>query len=87
MEIIYIDLKLLSKLWFLLNSSLPVFMKFNNCDFRRIKKKYFHLWRFYPEYVKIVQEREKRRLEMRRKVASILPDFEGSSSIKVDESM
>ncbi|XP_064599570.1 coiled-coil domain-containing protein 191-like [Liolophura sinensis] len=41
----------------------------------RIKKKMLKIWRQYPEYRKQEAEREKRKADMRRKVASLLPDF------------
>ena len=44
---------------------------------RRIQKKYFHVLRYFPEIIKQKKEKEKRREELRKKVASMLPDFEG----------
>ncbi|XP_071959116.1 uncharacterized protein [Antedon mediterranea] len=44
-------------------------------DFQRGIKTVFNAWRRFPKMLKMEREREKRVLEMRKKVASLLPDF------------
>ncbi|KAK6173528.1 hypothetical protein SNE40_016960 [Patella caerulea] len=44
---------------------------------RYLQKKTFRAWRRLPEELQVEREKEKRREEMRQKVASMLPDFEG----------
>ena len=50
--------------------------------YRRIKKKAFNALRNFPKFIREEREREKRRSEMRKKVAYMLPDFEGSRSAR-----
>lgn len=50
--------------------------------FRRLLlKRYLHAWRTLPEEIEKEKLRERRRAELRQKVASILPDFEPSVSV------
>ena len=47
-----------------------------------IKRKTFNALRNFPRFIMEEREREKRRSEMRKKVASMLPDFEVSKSTR-----
>jgi hypothetical protein len=49
--------------------------------FRLLLKRYLHAWRTLPEEIEKEKLRERRRAELRQKVASILPDFEPSVSV------
>ncbi|KAL4235902.1 hypothetical protein ACF0H5_004292 [Mactra antiquata] len=48
---------------------------------RMLLKRHFTAWLKLPEEIEREKEREKRRAELRQKVASILPDFEPSTSV------
>ena len=48
---------------------------------RLLLKRHFKAWRGLPEEIQKEKEREKRRRELREKVASLLPDFEPTTSV------
>ncbi len=48
--------------------------------FSRIKKKAFNAIRKFPKFLREEEAREKRKAELRKKVASLLPDFEPSTN-------
>ena len=45
-------------------------------------RRYFHAWRSLPDAIIKEKEKEKRRWELRQKVAALLPDFEPSKSVE-----
>ncbi|XP_035824833.1 coiled-coil domain-containing protein 191 isoform X1 [Aplysia californica] len=49
-------------------------------------RKAFRGWRYLPEQMKREEERQKRKLELRMKVAELIPDFAPSQSVKVEKS-
>ena len=49
---------------------------------RLLMKRHFNAWRRLPDEIIREKEKEKRREELRQKVAALLPDFEVSKSVQ-----
>ena len=58
---------------------------YTNLVFRRLQLTALRIWIKFPRYLRDEKEKEKRRQEMRRKVASMLPDYDvGESKNSID---
>ena len=49
-----------------------------------IQKRVLKAWRQFPDELKKEKEREKRRIEMMKKVQMFIPDYEGAVDESVD---
>ena len=57
----------------------PILYNYHCLFCRRIQRNALQIWQRYPQQRKAEEEREKRKEQMRKKVASMLPDFQGFS--------